>query len=157
MCSPCKECENVSPSCSERLNFLEDTSSAAAEAARYLWSLCLVILMNSSSPEVRVKTWMYSWEGCYVLNRIFELHIKILSDGFFNMKCRWTVRTLVYIQSMDSAAHNSLEERCWDMEHDFFSPEMQSDLQGAGSGIFLSSNIILLSKNYFKPSSLFLS
>lgn len=43
---------------------------------------------------------------------------------------------------MDKAAHNSLEERCWDMEDDFFSPEMQTALQGAGSGIFLSSNII---------------
>lgn len=49
MCSPCKECENVSPSCSEGLNFLKDVTSAAAEAARYLWSLCLVLLMNSPS------------------------------------------------------------------------------------------------------------
>lgn len=31
----------------QRLNFLKDTSSAAAEAARYLWSPCLVVLMFS--------------------------------------------------------------------------------------------------------------
>lgn len=37
---------------------------------------------------------------------------------------------------MDRAAHNSLEERGWEMEHDFFSPEMQIDLQEASSGFF---------------------
>lgn len=37
---------------------------------------------------------------------------------------------------MGRAAHNSFEVRYWDMEHEFFSPEMQADLQGAGSGFF---------------------
>lgn len=52
MCSPCKECENVSPSWSGKLNFWKDTSSPAAEAAHCLQSLCLVIVINSPSLEV---------------------------------------------------------------------------------------------------------
>lgn len=95
--SPCKECKNVSVSCMERWNCLKAPSSAAGDAARSIWSLCLVLLLiNSPSFEVS-------------LSRLVSLIIKLLDDRFFNMTCRLSVRTFVWTQSRDGAAHNSLK------------------------------------------------
>lgn len=136
MSSPCKECENVRVSCMERWNWgLKALSAAAGEAARSahcIWSLCLfLLLINSPSFEVSQS-------------RLVSLIIKLLDDRLFNITCRLSVRTFVWTQSRDGAAHNSLEKRCWKTEHSFLSSEMQIHLQTAGLSILKSERFIFV-------------